>query len=57
MKGLFKSPKTLVGAVIAIATIIMMAMKTIDAGTGVMLIGVAATWLGVTAKDYDKTGK
>jgi drug/metabolite transporter (DMT)-like permease len=45
----FGSPRTTLGALIAVAGIIVTFMA--DTNIGITLIGIAATWIGVNSKD------
>jgi len=52
MKSWLTSPKTTIGAAIAVVGLVLI-MKG-EGTTGTALIGIAAAWIGVTAKDTSK---
>jgi hypothetical protein len=52
MKNWLDSPQTTIGGAIALVGLIMIVMK--DVQTGSALIGVAATWIGISSKDSNK---
>lgn len=52
MKKWLDSPQTLIGAIIAIAGVALVIAGKHDTGT--VMIGIGATWIGVTGKDANK---
>ena len=57
MKNLFKSPKTTFGALLLLAGLGMFITKNIDANTMLGIVTLAGAWIGLTAKDFNKSGK
>jgi hypothetical protein len=50
MKNLFTDPKTTIGGLIALAGVIIIIANK-DLKTGLSLIGLAASWIGIASKD------
>lgn len=53
MRPLFDNPKTSLGGVVVLAGVVMLFIKGMQE-TGMTLIGLGGTWIGVTAKDGGK---
>jgi hypothetical protein len=51
MKAFFGSPRTTAGGIIALAAVMGLLIHSIDLTAAVTLLGVAATWIGITGQD------
>lgn len=48
---MFKDPKTTIGGLIALATVVGLLAHQLDLTAAITLLGIAATWIGISGKD------
>jgi uncharacterized membrane protein len=56
LKTWLGNPKTTIGALVALGAVVALIIGKISTDVAVVVLGVAGTWVGVTAKDANKSG-